>query len=146
MYITLNGNLVNLKNLQKCFIDNNRIILQYLVNGTIITDSLNYENVKIDVNEELQLIEKDFQKIQDNLDGKTEEKIKQLEQKVKEQDQKIKDLNQDKITNEFLRGDEIRGFAFGLSTSQLISVLIEITLIAYIITVYIKKHKDKSCC
>ena len=103
MYITLNGNLVNLKNLQKCFIDNNRIILQYLVNGTIITDSLNYENVKIDVNEELQLIEKDFQKIQDNLDGKTEEKIKQLEQKVKEQDQKIKDLNQDKITNEFLR-------------------------------------------
>lgn len=103
MYITLNGNLVNLKNLQKCFIDNNRIILQYLVNGTIITDSLNYENVKIDVNEELQLIEKDFQKIQDNLDGKTEEKIKQLEQKVKEQDQKIKDLNQDKITNEFLK-------------------------------------------
>lgn len=103
MYITLNGNLVNLKNLQKCFIDNNRIILQYLVNGTIITDSLNYENVKINVNEELQLIEKDFQKIQDNLDGKTEEKIKQLEQKVKEQDQKIKDLNQDKITNEFLR-------------------------------------------
>ena len=103
MYITLNGNLVNLKNLQKCFIDNNRIILQYLVNGTIITDSLNYENVKIDVNEELQLIEKDFQKIQDNLDGKTEEKIKQLEQKIKEQDQKIKDLNQDKITNEFLR-------------------------------------------
>lgn len=103
MYITLNGNLVNLKNLQKCFIDQQRIILQYLVNGTIITDSLNYENVKIDVNEELQLIEKDFQKIQDNLDGKTEEKIKQLEQKVKEQDQKIKDLNQDKITNEFLR-------------------------------------------
>ena len=32
-----------------------------------------------------------------------EEKIKQLEQKVKEQDQKIKDLNQDKITNEFLK-------------------------------------------
>ena len=48
--------------------------------------------------------------------------------------------------DEFLRGDEIRGFAFGLSTSQLISVLIKIALIAYIITVYTKKHKDKSCC
>lgn len=47
-----------------------------------------------------------------------------------------------RFLDEFLRGDEIRGFVFGLSTSQFISVLI--FAISIVTLVFIKLKKDRS--
>ena len=45
---------------------------------------------------------------------------------------------------EFFRGDDIRGFVFGISTSQFISLLIIAFLLMYCVVLYIKKrHKMK---
>ncbi len=40
---------------------------------------------------------------------------------------------------EFFRGDKIRGFVFGLSTSQLISLMIILALLVYIVICFIRK-------
>ena len=100
MYILMNNNLVNLKNLQKCFIDDKRIILQYLVGSTIITDSVNYEDVKFDVNEEKQLIEKDFEKLQNYLNGNLETRISDLEEKIKNKEKELNEIKMKKQNSE----------------------------------------------
>lgn len=46
--------------------------------------------------------------------------------------------------DEFLRGDEIRGFIFGLSTSQAISILIFISVLVLIFVSYCQKFKANS--
>ena len=43
--------------------------------------------------------------------------------------------------DEFLRGDEIRGFVFGLSTSQFISIILEITVVVILIVTNLKKRR-----
>ena len=96
----MNNNLVNLKNLQKCFIDDKRIILQYLVGSTIITDSVNYEDVKFDVNEEKQLIEKDFEKLQNYLNGNLETRISDLEEKIKNKEKELNEIKMKKQNSE----------------------------------------------
>lgn len=44
--------------------------------------------------------------------------------------------------DEFLRGDAIRGFIFGLSTSQFISVLIEIAAVSVLVFKFVKWKKE----
>ena len=43
--------------------------------------------------------------------------------------------------DEFLRGDEVRGFIFGLSTSQFISIFVELFAIVMLILTTLKKHQ-----
>lgn len=46
--------------------------------------------------------------------------------------------------DEFLRGDEYRGYMFGLSTSQIISILIFICTLAYFVVTFIKNKKKRT--
>jgi len=48
-----------------------------------------------------------------------------------------------RFINEFLRGDEIRGFVLGISTSQLISILIFIASLSLLIYTNLKKKEEK---
>lgn len=45
---------------------------------------------------------------------------------------------------EFFRGDKIRGFALGFSTSQLISLLVVFFLVAFVIYKFIKKSSNRN--
>lgn len=48
--------------------------------------------------------------------------------------------------DEFLRGDDIRGFVFGLSTSQFISIFVEIfAIVGIFIIKYNKDRSEKNC-
>lgn len=47
-----------------------------------------------------------------------------------------------RFTDEYLRGDSIRGFIFGLSTSQFISVIVEGIAIGYLIVSFFKFRKS----
>lgn len=49
-----------------------------------------------------------------------------------------------RFTTEFFRGDEIRGFLFGISTSQWISMILIVVSAAVFITQYIKNKKTRA--
>ena len=48
IYYNFNGNMIRIDNIQKMFIDDQKIILQIIDDSKIITDSVSYENVKFE--------------------------------------------------------------------------------------------------
>ncbi len=85
MYIELKKEIINLKNIQKAYIFEKQIIIEY-PNRTI---SINYEDIRDNVNEEKQLIDKDFEKLENYL-------VNNLEQKINEQKDYIQVLEKHK--------------------------------------------------
>lgn len=95
VYYNFNNNMIRIDNIQKMFIDGERIVLQYIEDSKIITDSVSYENVKPDVNEEKQKIEKDFEAVQKLLKTKNEPLYTKAEvdEKIQKEVEKLKSEN-----------------------------------------------------
>ena len=95
VYYNFNNNMIRIDNIQKMFIDGERIVLQYIEDSKIITDSVSYENVKPDVNEEKQKIEKDFEAVQKLLKTKNEPLYTKAEvdEKIQKELEKLKSEN-----------------------------------------------------
>lgn len=95
IYYNFNNNMIRIDNIQKMFIDGERIVLQYIEDSKIITDSVSYENVKPDVNEEKQKIEKDFEAVQKLLRTKNEPLYTKAEvdEKIQKEVEKLKSEN-----------------------------------------------------
>lgn len=95
VYYNFNNNMIRIDNIQKMFIDGERIVLQYIEDSKIITDSVSYENVKPDVNEEKQKIEKDFEAVQKLLRTKNEPLYTkaEVEEKIQKEVEKLKSEN-----------------------------------------------------
>lgn len=95
IYYNFNNNMIRIDNIQKMFIDGERIVLQYIEDSKIITDSVSYENIKPDVNEEKQKIEKDFEAVQKLLRTKNELLYTkaEVEEKIQKEVEKLKSEN-----------------------------------------------------
>ena len=95
VYYNFNNNMIRIDNIQKMFIDGERIVLQYIEDSKIITDSVSYENVKPDVNEEKQKIEKDFEAVQKLLKTKNEPLYtkSEVDEKIQKEVEKLKSEN-----------------------------------------------------
>ena len=95
IYYNFIGNMIRVDNIQKMFIDGQKIVLQYIEDSKIITDSVSYENVKPDVNEEKQKIEKDFEAVQKLLRTKNEPLYtkSEVDEKIQKEVEKLKSEN-----------------------------------------------------
>ena len=95
IYYNFIGNMIRVDNIQKMFIDGQKIVLQYIEDSKIITDSVSYENVKPDVNEEKQKIEKDFEAVLRLINAKDEPLFTQTEvdEKIQKEIEKLKSEN-----------------------------------------------------
>lgn len=95
IYYNFIGNMIRVDNIQKMFIDGQKIVLQYIEDSKIITDSVSYENVKPDVNEEKQKIERDFEAVLRLINTKDEPLFTQTEvdEKIQKEVEKLKSEN-----------------------------------------------------